>query len=261
VAFRCAPDTEELHRRFAVTRDRAQRDELAVIYDGFAVSLARRFPSRREQFEDLAQVARLGLLKALERFEPDRGQSFMGFAGATISGELKRHIRDKTWSMRIPRSLQEHYLSVVRAADDLAHELRRSPTIAELAERCALSEEQVLEAMELGVNQRPASLDAPTGSGHLLDPGTGDVGFAAIENRELALVLMASLSERDRRMLELRFREGLTQREIAVRMGISQMQVSRLLARVLERLRLISESPGRGVGDAGALAPVCAGGR
>jgi RNA polymerase sigma-B factor len=212
---------------------------LVAAYDSFALGLARRFPSRREAPEDLAQVARVGLLKALDRFEVARGRPFTAFARATIVGELKRHIRDRTWSMQVPRSLQEQYLMVARALDDLTAQLGRSPLIPELARGTGLTEEQVLEAMELGGANRLLSFDVPAGEGggRLFDPGREDSGFAAVDRRALLGVLLARLSDRERQVLHLRFVEGRTQAEIAKQLGVSQMYVSRMLTRTLSRLR------------------------
>jgi RNA polymerase sigma-B factor len=236
------PETDRLtwlHTEYATTRRPALRAELLAAYDGFALGLARRFPSRREGPEDLGQVARIGLLKALDRFDPAWGRPFTAFARATIVGELKRHVRDCTWSMRVPRSLQEHYLVVVRALDELTQELGRSPRIAEVAARAGLSEEQVLEAMELGGAQRPLSLDVPVGEGdgRLLEPGGEDGAYGAVEGRALIDTLFARLSERERQVLQMRFGDELTQAEIAKHIGVSQMYVSRLLTRTLVRLR------------------------
>jgi RNA polymerase sigma-B factor len=238
----CRPDAERLvrlHSQYAATGRPGLRAELLAAYDSFAVGLARRFSSRREAPEDLAQVARLGLLKAVNRFDPGRGRPFTVFARATIVGELKRHVRDRTWSMRVPRSLQEQYLEVVRALDDLTQELGRSPRITDVAARARLTEEQVLEAIELGEVQRPLSLDVPVGEGdgYLLDPGGEDSAFGAVDGRALIGNLLARLTERERQVLQMRFVDELTQAEIAKRIGVSQMYVSRLLARTLSRLR------------------------
>jgi RNA polymerase sigma-B factor len=226
-----------LHRVFAAGRDPEVRAELAATYDEFALSLARRFHTRRESVEDLSQVARIGLLHAIDRFDPALERPFVVFARATIVGELKRHVRDRTWVMRVPRSLQEHYLEVVRAADDLAQELGRSPGIPEVAERTGLSEDHVLEAMELGAAQHPASLDALLPDGNALDPGTDDPALAAVERRAYLAGVLARLPERERTILRLRFIDGLTQTQIGARMGVSQMYVSRMLSRTLSRLR------------------------
>jgi RNA polymerase sigma-B factor len=233
------PDLLEMLTKYAYTRDPELRDALLAAYDGFAVTLARKFPSRREAPEDLAQVARIGLLHALDRFEPGRGRPFTTYARATILGELKRHIRDRTWSMRVPRSLQENYLAVVRVVDELTQTLGRSPSIPEIAERAGLSEDNVLEAMELGSAQRPLSFEIPSidPDSRAIDPGMDEPAFRSVDTRALLGVLLARLPERDRRILGLRFVDQLTQAEIAERMGVSQMYISRLLARTLARMR------------------------
>jgi RNA polymerase sigma-B factor len=231
---------QALHDRYADTRDPAIRAELMESYDGFARSLALKF-RHRESVDDLVQVARIGLLHAIDRFDPQLGRPFPLFARITITGELKRHIRDRTWTMRIPRSLQEDYLNVMRAVDELTAERSDSPSMEALAERCSLSVERVLEALELRVSQRALSIDGPNGGGSdepVIELGQEDLAFRRLENRELLAALLARLPERDRRILELRFIDELTQSEIAARVGVSQMCVSRVLARTLGRLRL-----------------------
>ena len=233
-----------LHETYAVTRDPAIRTELMASYDGFARALALKF-RHRESVEDLVQVARVGLLNAVDRFKPELGRPFPLFARITITGELKRHIRDKTWGMRVPRSLQEDYLNVIRAVDELTAERSDSPSIAAIAARCGISTERVIETMELRVSQRPLSIDVPTAPDAeepLIELGEEDVGFGQLENRELLAHLLGRLPERDRRIIELRFGDELTQSEIADRVGVSQMCVSRVLARTLGRLRLWARS-------------------
>ena len=231
-----------LHRAYAARRDAATREQLVAAYDDFARALARDFHTRREAIEDLTQVARLGLLQAIDRFDPDLERPFVVFARATIVGELKRHVRDRTWSMRVPRSLQEHYLLVVRAADELTQELGRSPVINEVATRAGLSGDHVVEAMELGAAQRLASLDVPLADGKVPEPGAEDPAFDAAEGRAFLNDILARLPEREQRILELRFVDGLTQTEIGARLGVSQMYVSRLLSRTLGRLRICAQS-------------------
>ena len=232
----------EYHRIYAAGRDLEIRNYLASAYDDFALSLARRFHTRRETTEDLAQVARIGLLQAIDRFDPSFERPFAVFARATIVGELKRHVRDRTWVMRVPRSLQEHYLEVVRAADDLAQELGHSPSILEIAERTGLSEDHVLEAIELGAVQRPASLDAPLPDGKALEPGNDDPTLVAAEGRVYLMEVLDRLPEREREILHLRFIDGLTQTQIGLHLGVSQMYVSRMLSRTLSRLRARSRA-------------------
>lgn len=233
-------DRQRLHELYAATKSSMVRDELMASYDGFARSLALKFRSR-DTVDDLMQVARIALLHAIDRFDPSLGRPFPLFARITITGELKRHIRDHTWEMRVPRSLQEDYLNVMRAVDELTGEESRSPAINTLALRCGLPVERVLEAMELRVTQRALSIDAPLNV-DADEPGIDlrddEMGFGHVENAELLQNLLARLPERDRRIVELRFVDELTQSEIAERVGVSQMCVSRVLARALGRLRV-----------------------
>ncbi len=234
----------QLHEDYAATREPALRDELMASYDGFARSLALRY-RHREALDDLIQVARIGLLHAIDRFDPSLGRPFPLFARITIAGELKRHIRDKTWGMRVPRSLQEDYLNVMRAVDELTAERSDSPSMESLAARCGLSVERVVEAMELRVSQRAMSIDVPAVPGSddpVIELGQDDAGFRQLENRQLLGHLLGRLPERDRRIVELRFIDELTQSEIAAEVGVSQMCVSRVLARTLGRLRLWARS-------------------
>ena len=229
----------QLHEAYAAGRDPAIRDELMASYDGFARSLALKY-RHRESLDDLIQVARIGLLHAIDRFDPALGRPFPLFARITITGELKRHIRDKTWAMRVPRSLQEDYLNVMRAVDDLTAERSDSPSMEALSARCGLSLERVVEAMELRVSQRALSIDVPMGGGPddpIVELGEEEIGFRQLENRQLLVNLLGRLPERDRRIVELRFIEEMTQSEIAAEVGVSQMCVSRVLARTLGRLR------------------------
>ena len=231
---------QRLHETYAATGDLAVRAELMESYDGFARSLALKF-RHRESVDDLMQVARIGLLHAIDRFDPSLGRPFPLFARITITGELKRHIRDRTWAMRVPRSLQEDYLNVMRAVDELTAEQSESPSMEALAERCQMSVERVVEAMELRVSQRALSIDAPVGAATddpFIELSQEDVGFRQLENRQLLTHLLGRLPERDRRILELRFIDEMTQSEIAAEIGVSQMCVSRVLARTLGRLRL-----------------------
>jgi RNA polymerase sigma-B factor len=222
---------------YARTRDVRIRDELVGAHLPLAEHLARRFNHRGEPLDDLIQVACVGLLKAVERFDPERGLEFSTFAIPTIVGELKRHFRDKGWAVRVPRQVQELYLLVT----SLTNELGRSPTILEVAERGRVTEEEVLEAMEAGRAYRSASLDMQLGS----DDGPGlsarlggeDPGLADVEHRLTIAPLLEALPERERFILRLRFFEGMTQSEIARELGISQMHVSRLIARSLRQLR------------------------
>ena len=223
--------------------ERRLRDELIEEHASLAYFLARRFKDRGVALDDLVQVALVGLLKAVERFDPDRGVQFSTFATPTIQGELKRHFRDRGWTVRVPRHVQELHLQLNRIVAELGQELHQSPTPAEVAARAGVSEEEILEAMEAGSLFRLASLDKPSTD----DPeewgepaaylGDDDPGFDQIERRAELDQLLGVLPARERRILELRFFEDLTQTEIADRIGISQMHVSRLLTRSLDLLR------------------------
>lgn len=237
---------EELRRKFnefAGDRDPALRAQLVEGHLGLAEYLARRFNNRGEQLDDLVQVASLGLLKAVDRFEPSRGVEFSTYATHTIVGELKRHFRDKGWAVRAPRRMQELYLRLGKVVSTLSQELGRSPTIPELAADAQVSEEEVLEALEAGQAYRFSSLDAPGGgddddgdtlSAHL---GEEDPRLLEAEHRAALSPLIERLAPRDQTILHLRFFVGMTQSEIANQLGISQMHVSRLLARSLNQLR------------------------
>ena len=236
-------DTDASFVEYRATRDRDLRNRLIEQHRGLAEQLARRFRGRGQSPDDLEQVAVLGLLKAVERFEPERGLAFTTFATPTIVGELKRHFRDATWSVRVPRRLQEHVLAVSNVVGPLGQELGRPPTVAEVAAATGFSEEDVLEAMEANRAYTAGSLDAPTGdrdegdSGLAARLGADDVGHADVEHRMLVEALLEELPERERTIVRLRFWDGWTQSQIADSIGISQMHVSRLLARTLERLR------------------------
>jgi len=227
---------------FAKTGDVGLRDELVGAHLGLAEYLARRFANRGEPLDDLVQVASLGLLKAVGRFDPERGVEFSTYATHTIVGELKRHFRDKGWAIRAPRRMQELYLRLGKVVATLGQELGRSPTIAELAAEVEVSEEEVLEALEAGQAYRFASLDAPVAGDGETETlasrlGSDDSGMEDAERRATLSPLLHQLPERERLILHLRFFDGLTQSEIASRLGISQMHVSRLLARSVAQLR------------------------
>jgi RNA polymerase sigma-B factor len=241
-------EREELRRKFldyATTRDRSMRDDLVTAHMGLAEYLARRFTNRGEPLDDLVQVAALGLLKAVDRFDPERGLEFSTYATPTIVGELKRHFRDKGWAVRVPRRVQELHLRLGAVVSSLSQELGRSPTIGEIAQSAAVSEEEVLEAIEAGHAYRFTSLDAPSGNDDDMslsaELGSEDQGLIDSEHRVTLSPLIAQFPPRERMILHLRFFEGLTQSEIAGRLGISQMHVSRLLARALAQLRTQAE--------------------
>jgi RNA polymerase sigma-B factor len=236
-----SPEEERSRGLFArLSEDAGARDELVELYHPLAEYLARRFYGRGEPIDDLIQVASIGLLKAIDRFDPSREVKFSTYATATIVGELKRHFRDKGWALRVPRRLQESGLKVGRAVTDLSQDLGRAPTVREIGERTALSEEEVLEAMETVHAYTTASLDAPTdeeGATSLQKLGEEDESFELLEAWTSVAPAIRNLPRRERRILYLRFFRGLTQTQIAQEMGISQMHVSRLLSRTLRELR------------------------
>jgi RNA polymerase sigma-B factor len=240
-------EADRLFREFFLTRDPALRERLVNAHLGLAASLASRFGSRQEAHDDLHQAARLGLLHAIDRFDPTRGIQFTTFAWATISGELKRHFRDRTWGVRVPRRVQELYLTTAEAMDALTNSLGRSPTVAEVAERIGASEEEVLEALEARAAYRLASIDTPVNgddgdSGAGMQLGGAEPGYAVVEERSVLSDLINELPEREREIIHLRFNEELTQAEIAQRIGVSQMHVSRLLSTSLAKLRMLAEA-------------------
>ncbi len=243
-----ADERDDLRRKFreyADTKDPVLREELVTAHIGLAEYLARRFTNRGEPLDDLVQVASLGLLKAVDRFDPERGLEFSTYATPTIVGELKRHFRDKGWAVRVPRRVQELHLRLGSVVSVLSQELGRSPTIGEIAQSASVSEEDVLEAIEAGHAYRFTSLDAPSGTddeGSLATQlGEEDQALIDSEHRVALSPLIARFPPRERTILHLRFFEGLTQSEIAGRLGISQMHVSRLLARSLAQLRASAE--------------------
>jgi RNA polymerase sigma-B factor len=225
--------------QFARTRDPGLRAELVEAYLGLAHHIARRFTYRGEPYDDLVQVGSLALVNAVDRFDPDRGVEFTTFATRTIIGELKRHFRDKGWAVRAPRRLQELYLQLNDSVAALSQQLGRSPTIAELAADTGAREEQVLEALEAGQSYRSTSLDnaGPDEEGLGARLGAESEDIAAAEWRAALEPHVQALPERQRAILRLRFVAGLTQSEIATRLHISQMHVSRLLALSLRTLR------------------------
>ena len=227
----------EYHR----TRDRDLRNELVEEHMRLAEFLSRRFAHRGEPLDDLRQVALVGLLKAVERFEPDRGLQFSSFAMPTILGELKRHFRDRGWAVRVPRRVQELHLELDRTISSLTQEFGRPPTPREIAERAGVREEDVLESMEASSLYRLPSLDGMRGGDDSTSSPSERIGdfdpeMDAVDDRLAVGELLSLLPEREQTIVYLRFFEGLTQSEIAEQIGISQMHVSRLLVRSLETL-------------------------
>jgi RNA polymerase sigma-B factor len=239
---------EALLRRYADTRDPAARDEIVRRFLPFARSLAFRYSGGTEPADDLVQVASVGLMAALERFDPDRGVPFIGFAGPTILGELRRHFRDRVWTLRVPRGLQERIRDVEETIVKLSHDLERSPTIAEIGNELELDSGDVLEAFAASDARRTVSFDRPAGGVAdeqqvLADRvGEEDPGFELVEDRSALRAGVGQLSELEREVLRLRFVEDLTQSRIADEVGYSQMHVSRIIRRALTRLRETAEA-------------------
>jgi RNA polymerase sigma-B factor len=239
-----------LFTRLSAGRDPALRDALVERYLPLARQLARRYQRPEEPLDDLMQVASLGLLKAIDRFDPARDVAFSSYAVPTILGEIKRHFRDRTWSVRVPRDLQELALRVERAVGELARDLHRQPSVGELAAHVGVSQEQALEALEAAGAYRATSLDSPRGGDAETGDTLGDIlgededGFERAEVRATIDRLMRTITPREREVLRLRFEQDLTQAEIGEIIGVSQMQVSRLIRQAVARLRLAAQSDG-----------------
>jgi RNA polymerase sigma-B factor len=230
-----------LFARYRTRGDLAAREELVNQFLPLAMGLARRYHRGAEPLDDLVQVASLGLLKAIDRFDPERGTAFSSFAVPTIAGELKRYFRDKGWALRVPRDLQELAQRVARTTDRLVHELGRTPTVAEIAGALEITPEQVLEAREAATAYRAESLDHAFADDHDATPvadtlGADEPGYLQAEQSATLEAMMWVLSDREREVLRLRFVEDLTQSEIGHRVGLSQMHISRLLRQAVARL-------------------------
>lgn len=226
------PDTDP--RRAAV------RDELVTMHLPLVQHLARRYQGRGESLDDLVQVGTIGLIQAVDRFDVDRGTELSTFATPTILGEIRRHFRDRTWAVRVPRGLQELQARMTSTAEALTTQLHRAPTVRELSEALGMPMEDVLAALEARHAYSTDSIDAdPDAEGSALSGRIGEIdpAFDAIEEREALRPLLAALPARDQRILALRFGQNMSQTQIAEELGISQMQVSRLLARALAELR------------------------
>jgi RNA polymerase sigma-B factor len=219
-----------------------QRDSIVERCLPLADHIARRFDGRGEPRDDLVQVARVGLVNAVLRFDVDAGSEFVSFAVPTIMGEVRRHFRDNSWSVKVPRRLKELHLRLGAATAELSQTLGRAPTASELAKELELDRDEVVEGLVAGSSYNTLSIDSGGGGDDdapAIADSLGDVDFALdqIENREALRPLLESLSERERTVVVLRFFESMTQTQIAERIGVSQMHVSRLLARALARLR------------------------
>jgi RNA polymerase sigma-B factor len=231
----------QLLAAYAESRDPRLREALVERFLPLARSIAKRYRKAEEPFDDLLQVASLGLLKAVDRFDPARGIAFSSFAVPTIVGELRRHFRDRCWSVRPPRELQERALEVDKYRTELTTRLGRSPSVRELGRALELDDEQVLEALQAQQGMRAASLDAPRGGEDndvtLADAhGTLDPELTRAEHRATLARLFERLDERERRVLRLRFEEDLTQEQIGHLVGVSQMQVSRIIRGAVAKL-------------------------
>jgi RNA polymerase sigma-B factor len=237
-----APHTDaQLLASYAESRDPRLRAALVERFLPLARSIAKRYRKAEEPFDDLLQVASLGLLKAIDRFDPSRGIAFSSFAVPTIVGELRRHFRDRCWTVRPPRELQERALEVDKFRTELTTRLGRSPSVREIGQALELADEQVLEALQAQQGMRAASLDAPRGGedndATLADAhGVADPELTRAEHRATLARLFERLDEREQRVLRLRFEEDLTQEQIGRLVGVSQMQVSRIIRGAVAKL-------------------------
>lgn len=237
-------DERALLRRYGEDGSAVVREELVERFMPLARRLAGRYAGGAEPYDDLVQVASVGLVKAIDRFDVERGTAFSTFAVPTILGELKRHFRDRGWSVHVPRDVQERILKVERALAELPSRLGRAPTIADIAERLEVSDEEVLEAMHASQGHHAVSLDASSSFADGEEPaplgeriGETDLGFDTVEYGAAIQPVLEETSDRDRKILHLRFVDDMTQSEIADRVGVSQMHVSRILRSTLESLR------------------------
>ena len=236
-------DRRALLRAWRDHGDAQARDELIMDFMPLVRSLARRYAGRGEQFDDLVQVASVGLVKAIDRFDLDRDVELVAYVFPTVVGELRRHFRDRVWAVSVPRRLKELHQLVARLLTELSATLGRSPTIAELAQAAEVDEEDVVEALEVGRAYTTRSLSAALDGEETADLERIDLlsddepGYEATEDRALLATGFRALDERERQIMQLRFFDGLTQSQIAVELGISQMHVSRLIRKALETLQ------------------------
>ncbi len=242
-----APETAALFEELARTGRRRIRNQIVEEHMGLAVHIAKRYNVRAGRDDDIEQVAMLGLVKAVDRFDPSVGAPFAAFAGRTIEGEIKRHFRDATWSIKVPRGAKELHLSVRRGSEELSAKLGRSPSVSEVAAHLEVSEDDVITALSVAEARRVESIEPPTG-GEGVSPArqratsTVDDGFMDVENQEIVERLLATLPEREREIVRLRFYEEMSQIDIAEIVGVSQMHVSRLLRRAFDELREIYDA-------------------
>jgi RNA polymerase sigma-B factor len=253
---RVGVNENELWRRFKQGRDQRAREELVKLYMPMARRMAGRYAGVVEPYDDLVQVASLGLLNAIDRFDIDRGIPFGGFAKPTIMGELKRYFRDKVWTIRVPRALHDRMAAIETATEELTEELSRPPSPKQLAEHLDIDVADILEALEARENRRPLAIDRPIQNSDGEEQSTpewiGEVdgGYELVEDRLTVESVLPTLDAREREVLRLRFIEELPQTEIAAQVGCSQMHVSRLLRRTLDRMRERAAEPGDSFGEA-----------
>ena len=243
---RRAREERALFERLGTDGDAGAREQLVERFLPLARAMALRYQHSHEPLDDLLQVASIGLVRAVDRFDPEREIAFSSFAVPTILGEIRRHFRDRTWSVRVPRNLQELSLRVDRTVGELADQLRRQPSVAEIAVAMAADEESVLEALQAAGAYRTLSFDAPRGTEEdaptLADSiGVREEGFDHAEARATLEALLRLVSAREREVLRLRFEQDMTQAEIGAVIGVSQMQVSRIIRRSLGRLRAVAD--------------------
>jgi RNA polymerase sigma-B factor len=241
VGFAAERDQRELWRRCG-EGDRRAREALVDIYLPLARRMARRYAGVREPYDDLVQVASLGLLNAIDRFDPTAGTPFPGFARPTILGELKRHLRDRVWSVRVPRPLHDLMGKIETVTEELTRAAGRPPSVGEIATRLGVEPGDVLEALEADHNRRAVSLDASVdeegeGAPQVESMAVEERGYAAVEDRAIVSALLPQVDDAGRELLRMRFVDDLSQRQIAARIGRSQMYVSRRLRDSLERMR------------------------
>ncbi len=217
----------------------AARDALVETHLPLVRHLARRYAERGEPMEDVIQAGTIGLIQAVDRFEPDRGVAFSTYAVPTVVGAIRRHFRDATWSMKVPRRVQELRGKIDAAHDSLTQDLGRSPTVAEIAERASVDAQDVLDSLELSRVREMTQIDAVAPDGAPLADRIGDLdaSLAGVDDAETVKKLLDSLPEQERIVVKMRFFDGMSQSEIASKVGVSQMQVSRLLSRSLAKLR------------------------
>ena len=243
-----AKEDKRLLQRYHHSGEVAARDELVERFLPLARQLARRYQRGNEPLDDLVQVASIGLVKAVDRFDPERGTAFSSYAVPTILGELKRYFRDAGWAVHVPRGMQERVMTVNQAVSKLSRELGRSPTASEIADETGQDPELVLEALEAAIAYDAVSLDTPRtsdeddGDTYADTVGVIDERFELVEYQSAIGPTMQALPARDRLVLKLRFEQDLTQLEIAERIGVSQMHVSRLIRRALKRLRTVADA-------------------